>query len=311
MTSPMISRRRKQAVSIHRSCAWAALLGLGVWVVPQIAAAAEEAESSEAAVSAPATPDAPAIEVAPAPQPAEPAVPSRAAPMPAPEPIRLAALPTETRAFVYDDGLTPWGVWLDLDHLYLTRDNDKRMTNGKGIPGGGLSLSYDLFRPMPRVVLSVDLGWANEKSSGTWTDGAAADVTSDQLRVGASLRYRVYDFVCPYVHLSAGAGRSRMDVRTGSGETLTDKAGFFQGSLGGGLSFRSPAMALTKGANPWRMGLAVNVEGGYIVGSKTAFTLKGAGAADGEKEPIESVGVPVGAVSRNRPYLRVGIGLVF
>jgi hypothetical protein len=307
----MTSRFWRQAVIIHRSFAWA-LLGLGS-MVPTSALAAEEAEPVESeTVTAPATqtPDATPAAPTPAPPP-EPAMPTRSTPMPAPEPAVLAAPLPAPRTFTYGDESTRWGVWLDLDHLFLTRDDDKRMTDAKGISGGGLSLSYDLLRLAPKAVLSVDAGWANEKSSGAWTNGAATDVASNQLRVGAAVRYGLLSWLYPYAHVSAGVGRSRMEVRTGSDGALTDKQGFAQGALGGGLSIRSPSMALGKGANPWRLGLSLNVEGGYIVGSKTAFTVKGPGAADGEKEPIAVTGVSVGDVSRSRPYLRISMGVLF
>jgi hypothetical protein len=227
-------------------------------------------------------------------------------PAPAPEPLSRQLLAPQ---FVHGDESTRWGAWVDIDHLFLTRDDDKRITDRKGISGGGLSVSYDLVRLTRKAMLSVDLGWAKEKSSASWTNGAAADVESNQLRVGAAVRYGLLGWLHPYAHVAGGAGRSRMDVKTGSGDTLSDKERFYQCSVGGGVSLRSPTVALGKGTR--RVGLAINVEGGYIVGSTTEFTLKGPGAVESEKDPIQVVGVSVGDVSRSRPYLRISLGLRF
>jgi hypothetical protein len=124
-----------------------------------------------------------------------------------------------------------------------------------------------------------------------------------------AVRHYLLPWLAPYGRIAGGIGWDNLTVGTGTGD-FQDKRTFSQGSLGGGLFFRSPRLRLGASASAPHVGLMAHVEGGYILGTSSDFVLTSA-PATATSTPISTSPVDIGKVGRDAPYLRISIGLAF
>jgi hypothetical protein len=191
------------------------------------------------------------------------------------------------------------------------QDSAARRLAGKSAPtGGGLSLQYDAWRPLAKLVAKVDLGWA--LTSTTDAQSGSSEVESldtNLLSLGVSARYHLFRWLAPYARLAGGVGWDKLTVGSGTGQ-LHDKRSFGHGSVGGGIYLRPPGLQVRNASPSLALGLIAQIEGGYMLATSSTFSLQSSPAA-GAKDPIPTQPVAVGEVGRNAPYLRVSLGLAF
>ena len=191
------------------------------------------------------------------------------------------------------------------------QDSAARRLVGKSAPtGGGVSLQYDAWRPLAKVVAKVDLGWAaTSTTAGQSGSSEMESLDTNLLSLGVSARYHLFRWLAPYARLAGGVGWDKLTVGDGAGQ-LHDKHTFGHGSIGGGIFLRTPGLQVRTSSPALALGLIASIEGGYMLASSSTFSLQSSPAA-GAKDPIPTGPVALGTVGRNAPYLRVSLGLAF
>ena len=171
-------------------------------------------------------------------------------------------------------------------------------------------MQWDAKRLERIGTLSLDLGWLTTSTSATQdSSGLQEGLKSNLFSLGVSLRHHLFPWLAPFVRVAGGIGRDDLTVGTGAGD-LHDKRVFGQGSVGGGLFLRSPSLRIGSSDSAPQLALIARVEGGYLVGTSTDFTLKSQPAA-ASSAPIATSPVDIGQVGRNAPYLRLSLGIAF
>jgi len=179
---------------------------------------------------------------------------------------------------------------------------------GKRAPtGAGVSLLYDALGLDSPTVLALDLGWLLTTASPTLDySGVMENLRRNEVGLGISLRYQVWRWLAPYARIAGGMGWDKLKLSE-SEVSLSDTRSFGEGSLGGGLFLRTPGLQFGRRYN---VGIVARVEGGYALGTSTAFVLKPSQASS-DSNAIPMASVPIGRVTRHVPYLRVMVGLGF
>jgi hypothetical protein len=203
-----------------------------------------------------------------------------------------------------------FGIALESRTAWL-QDGAARRLAGRNAPSeGGLSLQSDVWQQEGLAAIRLDLGWLTTSTS---TDqdfsGLREELKSDVIALGASMRHQLRPWIAPYVRVAGGIGWDRLTLTTATGD-LHDREVFAQGSVGGGLHFRSPGLRLGQTPTSPRAGLMADVEGGYILGSGSDFSLKPS-TTTSASAPIPISPIAIGHVGRNAPFLRISVGLAF
>ena len=203
-----------------------------------------------------------------------------------------------------------FGVALEIGTTWPRDVADRRLVGKNASGGGGLSLQWDALRLERIATVSLDLGWlATESSTSQDFSGLQEDLKTNVFFLGLAVRHYLLPWLAPYGRIAGGIGWDNLTVGTGTGD-FQDKRTFSQGSLGGGLFFRSPRLRLGASASAPHVGLMAHVEGGYILGTSSDFVLTSA-PATATSTPISTSPVDIGKVGRDAPYLRISIGLAF
>jgi hypothetical protein len=175
---------------------------------------------------------------------------------------------------------------------------------------GGLSLQWDALRLERLATVSLDLGWLTSKSTTNQDfSGLREDLKNNSILLGVSARHYLRTWLAPYARIAGGIGWDSLTVGTGIGD-MHDRQAFVQGSLGGGLFFRSARLRLGASESAPRLGLMAHLEGGYVLGTSSDFALKSAPATTATTA-IPTSPVAIGKVGHDAPYLRISIGLAF
>jgi len=225
---------------------------------------------------------------------------ARSAPNPGADPDTPAFAWTSSRFALAGEVRTTW-----------PQNGAARRLIGKDAPvGGGVSLRYDALQPTSKLVASVDLGWASTSTSNGSASGTeSADLNTQLVSLGLSLRYHVFHWLAPYARVAGGIGWDKLIVSTSDGQ-FQDERSFGHGSVGGGIFLRSPAV-IPRPSSTWlSFALMGSVEGSYYLASSSSFALQSSPVA-GVKSPVPTPGVPIGEVGRNAPYLRIAVGIAF
>ncbi|MGD0839077.1 MAG: hypothetical protein ABSB49_20770 [Polyangia bacterium] len=183
---------------------------------------------------------------------------------------------------------------------------DQRLVGERSTVSAGVSLQGDIVRTDKGLVLRLDLGWVTRTTSSIEADsGLSETLATNQLFLGASLRYQLWRWLAPFARVSGGPGWDAVTV-----VDLHDREAFMQGAAGGGLFLRTPGISLTRnGAGPY-FGLLGQVEAGYALATSSDFAMH-ASSTSAANNPIPTPAVPLGHVGRSSPYLRVSLGLGF
>ena len=186
----------------------------------------------------------------------------------------------------------------------------RRLLGKKASASGGLALQWDALRLERIATLSLDLGWLTTKST-TEQDfsGLREELKTNSLSLGVSIRHYLRYWLAPYARVSGGMGWDSVTVGAGASD-LHDRRVFGQGSVGGGLFFRSPRLRLGASASAPHVGLMAHLEGGYRLGTSSDFALKST-ATNSTSTPIPLSPVAIGKVGHDAPYLRIAVGLAF
>ena len=269
--------------------------------------------------SGPAAPPATLLPMAPAVQ-APP--PGSAVPPPAPRPprpptpyppLQPTQLDEARRAQLFE----PEGPIVSWDPLRfavafegrVTRpldDGAKRLASERWPAGAGVSVQADVFRPSAELAIRLDLGWTRTKSSSYQPDSSLSEqLKTDLFQLGAQARYHVLRWLAPYVRLSAGLGRDKLNVGV-----MSDQQWFGQAAAGAGLFLRSAGLRLWQGRFSPLLGLVGSLEGGYTLAMGSDFSLQ-ASLPSASEHPIPTSEVALGHVGRSAPYLRASLGLAF
>jgi hypothetical protein len=292
-------------VCAHPCLAMAVLLSAG-------AAWAQTEQETPAAAEAPA-------EQTPAQAQPQPPQPPQLMPQPQPMPYGYqptrnwrpldVTRPAEEKREIFSWNELPLGVVGDGRTLWPQQSGTRRV--GKdGLRSGGVSVSYDVYKLMNKVMARVDLGWAEASNTNASTYSTDEEkLRSNLVTLGLSARYHVFRWLAPYARVAGGVGWDKVTVGGGAGQ-WQDKHTFAHGSVGGGIFLRSPG--LTPWANHPSFGVAAmgGVEGGYFLAPSSSLALKASSDPD-IKNPIPTASVPLGEMGRSAPYLRITFGLAF
>ena len=205
-------------------------------------------------------------------------------------------------------------VTAEIQSAWMLQDDARRLWGKRNVGGAGLCFSYDAVEVSSKMTLGLDLSWLATAVSTTMASTAAGldlpEKSSTQVfNLGLSLRYQVFRWLSPYARVAGGAGGAALTVGS-PGFDLRDREFLYQGSAGAGLLLRSPGVRIGHSRRWPLLALVGRVEGGYIMGNATNFSLKL--HSDGSiKDPIPVAPVSVGEIARRFPYLRVSIGVAF
>jgi hypothetical protein len=203
-----------------------------------------------------------------------------------------------------------FGASLEIGTTWPRDAADRRLVGKNASASGGLSLQWDALRFERIATIGVDLGWLTGKSTTSQDfSGLQENLKSNSIFLGVSVRHYLRPWLAPYARVAGGIGWESLTVGTDSGD-LHDRRAFEQGSVGGGLFFRSPRLRLGASASAPHVGLMAHVEGGYVIGASSDFALTSA-PANASSTPIPTSPVAIGKVGHDAPYLRVSVGLAF
>lgn len=203
-----------------------------------------------------------------------------------------------------------FGIALEGRTAWLQNSAARQLAGRKAPSEGGLSLQGDVWQRESLAAIRLDLGWlATSTSTDQDFSGLRDELKTDVIALGVSVRHQVLPWLAPYVRVAGGIGWDRLTLTTSTGE-LHDRQAFAQGSLGGGVHFRTPGLRLGQTPTSFRAGLMADVEGGYILGSSSDFSLQPS-TTTSASAPIPISPVAIGQVGRNAPYLRISVGLAF
>jgi hypothetical protein len=191
------------------------------------------------------------------------------------------------------------------------QDSGARRLAGRNSPSSvGPTLHYEALRLKPRWTAHLDLGWLQHSTTSTQTDtGISEQLASHLISLGVSARYQLLRWLSPYVRLTGGVGREKLQV--GDGATrFHDKHYFGQGSVGGGLFFRTPGLRIAPSLTSLALALMWHLECGYALATSSDFSLHSTPATTSAAS-IPTHSVPIGHVSRSAPYIRFSIGTAF
>jgi hypothetical protein len=226
---------------------------------------------------------------------------------PAPLPLPAPAPPATP---VWSWAPSRFGASIEIGTTWPRDAADRRLVGKNASASGGLSLQWDALRFERIATVSLDLGWLTSKSTTSQDfSGLPEDLKSNSVFLGVSVRHYLRYWLAPYGRVAGGLGWDSLTVGTGSGD-FHDRRAFEQGSVGGGLFFRSPRLRLGASASAPHVGLMAHVEGGYMIGTSSDFALASA-PANAAATPIPTSPVAIGKVGHDAPYLRVSVGLAF
>ncbi len=196
------------------------------------------------------------------------------------------------------------------DVWYTAKSFDLFSTNDVGGTLGG-SVGYAVWMKGP-LSLSPELGVGADSQSASGLFGGAISSTKLQTvsyYTGATLRYALLSFLEPEARIALGLSTIKADIYPSSGPgKLEEKSLSPFGSLGAGVTFRSPPAALgTRSGSLESLVIGLTVEGGYVLG----------GSVDLSPTPSPAMGriatqdARLGSLDRSGPYVRVGLGARF
>jgi hypothetical protein len=275
-------------------------------VAPQ-AAAAPSAVATGAPVPTPTnSPEAATLTSQPAPvvpsvAPTATSAPPSASPVPrqAPAPVEPAT-PAVPLSAHFDVGVVVQTNWNTAAAYDFFSDDDI-------LPKGGLSIGADVLN-LTGTILAFDVNvlFGQTDSQGplpNYIDSGAMDETD--LGAGLTVRHEIFRWLAPQARL--GGGLAFQDAVLSGTDFGASRQKFTTGylSLGGGLSFTSPAHRLSRTrAFLNSVALRVIVEGGYQWGQDLQFAVKGRAAGNGGA-PNAVAAIPLGVLQQSGPYLRV------
>jgi hypothetical protein len=200
-----------------------------------------------------------------------------------------------------------YGVAMETRTSWQSDSAAKRLTGKRAPTGVGLSLQYDALELGSDTTLGLELGWLATTTSTTLEYSSATEkLNRNQFGLGVSLRYQIWRWLAPYARIAGGMGWDKLRLSQGE-DLLHDTRPFGEGSFGGGVFFRTPALAVRR---HYHLGIVARVEGGYAVGPDTSFVLKSSNTPS-DANAIPTSTVAAGKIARNAPYLRVMIGVGF
>jgi hypothetical protein len=230
-----------------------------------------------------------------------PSPPLLVLPLPAPAPPAVPVWSWEPSRF---------GALLQVGTDWPRDDAARRLVGKKASGGGGLALQWDALRLERIATFSLDLGWLTAKSTTSQDfSGLREELKTNSISLGLSVRHYLRYWLAPYARVAGGIGWDSVTVGTGTAD-LHDRRAFSQGSLGGGLFFRSPRLRLGPSVSGPHVGLMAHIEGGYLLGTSSDFALTSASATTAST-PIPGSPVSIGKVGHDAPYLRIAVGLAF
>jgi len=193
---------------------------------------------------------------------------------------------------------------------WLLDDSAKRLAGKRAPTGGGLSLQADILRPDDKLAARLDLGWVTTTSS-TFQDNSmlTEKLETNILSLGLSARYNLLRWLAPYARIAGGVGWDKLTVGNGASD-LHDRQVFGQGSVGAGLSLRSPGLRFWQSPSAPFVGVMGQIEGGYALATGSDFALQSSPAGSGANT-IPTAPVAIGHAGRSAPYLRISFGIAF
>ena len=234
---------------------------------------------------------------------------------PAPQPTpRLTSRPA-AQLTVPEGPVTSWEplrfeVAFETRTNWLLDDSAKRLAGKRAPTGAGLSLQADILRPNDKIAARLDLGWVTT-STTTFQDASmlTEKLDTNVISLGLSARYNLLRWLAPYARLAGGVGWDKITVGDGY-DNLHDRRVFGQGSVGAGLSLRSPGLRFWHSPSAPFVGVMGQIEGGYALASGSDISLQSSPAGSGAST-IPTSPVALGHVGRSAPYLRVSAGIAF
>ena len=238
-----------------------------------------------------------------------PALPA-AADSPA-EPAAQAAIPAAIEPEPPSRSWEPFRFSLsaEVQTAWMLQDDARRLWGKRSLAGAGLSLAYDAIDFGGKTTLGLDLSWLSTTASTTNSLDLTQKTSTHVFNLGLSLRYEVFRWLSPYARVAGGMGWTSLSMGS-SGLDLHDRVLLYQGSAGAGLLVRSPSVRIGHTRRWPSLAVVGRVEGGYIMGNATSFSLKSS-LNGSNQDPIPLEPVSVGQAARRFPYLRITIGVGF
>ena len=238
-----------------------------------------------------------------------PALPAAAADPSSPAPQVTVPGASEPEATHRSWDPLPFSLSTEMRATWIVQDDARRLWGKRSPSGGALSFAYDGFRVARKTTVGLDLAWVSITASTTNDVQLPQKMNTQVFDLGVSLRYEVFPWLSPYARVAGGVGWATLSMGS-SGFDLRDRVALFEGSAGAGLLARSPGVRIALARRSFRLALVGRVEGGYITGNATNFSLK-LHTSGVNTDPIPVAPVSVGEVARRFPYLRVSLGVAF
>jgi opacity protein-like surface antigen len=196
-----------------------------------------------------------------------------------------------------------WQLVLHRDTVWR-RDGGYRVFSSDGQDQAvGLSLLRQVRRGQ-RLNLDLGLGWHREQTEAQDASGGG-DLDVNNLRLLAMARLQVRPWLQPHLRLGAGVSHGAVDLFAGQASYEASRWAP-SGEIGAGVTLSTRTVPLGRA----RIAATLLLEGGLQFGTPMTFEAR---ARDGYAmdDAIPTRTVTLGDLSRNHPYLRLGVGLAF
>ncbi len=209
---------------------------------------------------------------------------------------------------------TPFTLAIDTQSV-AHRDRAYRLlSRDDSHAAGGLSLTYDVLCIKERGVLAVGLGGLSESTRGLWATSNESYLVVDTVYATVLGRYALRPWFEPYVRVSVGVARGRLDLADSNGTSLFEgRASAALVSLGGGFRVRTrPWTSLMYPQLP-TVALFAALEGGFTSSGGLSFSGHAAPPAQAAAptDQIPGPSVALGTLARSHPVVAFSLGLLF
>lgn len=208
------------------------------------------------------------------------------------------------------------GVGAALDLCWYLDRAHEAFTPAQGSTGGGLFASLTILEVAPRWLLDVGVGWRIESSRATLLQSVKASYESNTGYVDAALRFEVTPWFVPRARVSVGVEYLAASLAPNDGTTPLEGGGFsLTSSAGAGVELlaRVGDGVTSRRGETAAVALSLIVEGGLVLGTNTALTVKPREPSDAAAaaDLLPVVGTKLGSLGGVAPYLRIAGAIRF
>lgn len=221
---------------------------------------------------------------------------------------RRGAEPERPR--VYGDARAPFMIGLDVDVLFRHDVGFRYFDGGETSLRLGAFASYDVLELAPSVHLGVELGagFEHDTAPGLLGSGVKADLDSQTVHGGVSVRWDALSVLSPFARATGGASFFQLSFGDNTPALDTSHATSGFGTLGAGVLLHTPPRAFeNRNGDLASFGLGVLIEGGYALRSPADFALH----TTSDPHAITVVDASLGRLTLSAPYLRLSFLIRF